>query len=268
MSRWWIPLCLCLIGLILFGDYFANTKNGMAIFTLCLTAFLINFLAKIEWSVKKLLAWIPLIAVILILSLYGIEKHIQSNSMWKSLVADTKVSIDIDHYDAWKNTVSNPPLPINQYGVAVSSGIYARAAWFAAGVRLLSENPQGFGLIHHSFGWLALAKWPDFYQPIGTLRGATHSGWMDMALGVGIPGLLLVLIPLGVAWFRALFHKGLWFSYAAWTIPIMCFAYLTTELTGAHSTEILFFMTAFFCGITLQYPVCFSKKAALHAPTH
>jgi hypothetical protein len=62
----------------------------------------------------------------------------------------------------------------------------------------------------------------------------------------------LVLIPLWVAWYRSLYQKGLWFLYASWTIPIMSFAYLITEANEAHFIELLFFMTAFFCGLTLK----------------
>ncbi len=261
MSRWWIPLCLCLIGLVLFGDYFANTKNGIAIFAAGLGLFILNLLVKIRWSWRSYVLGFLILAAVMGASYVGIQKHIERNSAWTQMIANFEVGLDIDHQNFWKNRNAYPQ-PTNALGALVDISTYERTAWFTAGARLLSENPQGFGLIHHSFGWLALAKWSDFYQPIGTLRGATHSGWMDMALGVGIPGLLLVLIPLGVAWFRSLFQQGLWFSYAAWTIPMMCFAYLTTELTGAHSTEILFFMTAFFCGITLRHPVQFSKKIA------
>jgi hypothetical protein len=32
----------------------------------------------------------------------------------------------------------------------------------------------------------------------------------------------------------------------------MSLAYLTTEVAGEHFTEVLFFMTAFFCGLTLN----------------
>jgi len=114
----------------------------------------------------------------------------------------------------------------------------------------LMENPLGYGLIHQSFGRMARAKWPDFYKPNGKLYGFTHSGWLDFTLGVGLPGLLLMLIPLAVAWYRSLFAQGLWRSYAAMTIPVFVIAYLTTEVTGEHFTELSFFMTAFFCGIT------------------
>jgi hypothetical protein len=252
-SKWWLSSCILGISLSIFSCLLSNTKNGIAIFALGLIFFVINLLASIRWNFSRLL--ISLLAVFFIgaASYVGITKHLERNPAWLQLIANAKVGIDIDHQNYWKNRNVHPQ-PINEYGTGVDVSTYERTAWFTAGARLLRENPQGFGLMHHSFGWLALAKWPDFYQPIGNLRGATHSGWMDMALGIGIPGILLIWIPLFVAWYRSLFQDGIWFSYTTWTIPILWFAYLTTEVAGAHFTELLFFLVPFFCGITLQYP--------------
>jgi len=252
-SRWWLLPSLLIISLSLFVAYFSNTKNGIAIFALTLAIFTANVFFKIQWSWSRYVLTTLIGVIIFSLSYLGIEKHIEKNSAWPSMIANFKVGLDIDHQNHWKNRNAYPQ-PVNQYGTPVDASTYERTAWFVAGTRLLVENPLGYGLLHHSFGSLALAKWPDFYKPIGNLRGATHSAWLDLALGLGIPGLLLVLVPLWVSWYRALFQKGLWLSYASWTIPIFSFAYLTTEANGAHFTELLFFMTAFFCGLTLQYP--------------
>jgi len=251
-SRWWIFPSLLVIFFTLFAAYFSNTKNGIAIFALTLTLFLISLIFKIHWELRRVALAICIIAIISTLSYVGIKNHIERNSAWSSMIANIKIGVDIEHQNYWKNRYTHPQ-PLNQYGFPVDVSTYERVAWFTAGSRLLAENPMGYGLLHHSFGSLALAKWPDFYKPVGNLKGATHSGWLDFALGVGVPGLLLVLIPLFVSWYRSLFQEGLWFSYAAWTIPIMSFAYLTTEVAGEHFTELLFFMTAFFCGVTLQY---------------
>jgi len=253
MSKLWILLALLGIFLALFGDYFANTKNGMAIFVVCLALFVAHYLITLNWTTKGFFLGIPILVFLLSFSYYGISKHIQQNSAWPKLIADISVAADIDHQQWWKDG-KVCCAPINSLGTPVDGSTYQRTAWFVAGARLLAENPQGYGLVHHSFGSLAAAKWPDFSKPLGNMRGATHSAWLDFALGVGIPGLLLVLVPLWVSWYRSLFQKGLWFSYASWTIPVMSFAYLITEANEAHFIELLFFMTAFFCGITLQYP--------------
>jgi O-antigen ligase len=99
---------------------------------------------------------------------------------------------------------------------------------------------------------LAIQKWPDFYKPIGKTRGATHSGWIDFTLGLGIPGLLLVLVPLGASFWRALRKEGFWYSYIAWTAPTIILAYTVTEVSSDHFIELLFFMSAIFCGMTLK----------------
>lgn len=251
MSRWWLLPSLLVICLSLFVAYFSNTKNGMIIFSICLVTFIINLVFKVQWNWRKLLLAIVIFPIVLSVSFISIEKHIQKNEAWPSLIADFMIGLDIDNQNHWRDRKIHPP-PLNEFGKMVDLSTYERTAWFTAGIRLLAENPMGYGLLHHSFGVLALAKWPDFYKPNGKLKGATHSGWLDLALGLGIPGLLLVLIPLGASWYRSLQQQGLWLSYAAWTIPIMSLACLTTEVAGEHFTEVLFFMTAFFCGLTLK----------------
>lgn len=251
MSKWWIVVALFGIAFALFGVYFANTKNGMAILSVCLTLFIANFLLSLHWTFKKILLGIPVVSIVLLMSTYGIYQHLKVNHAWPNLLADIKVSKNIDRVTWWKND-RVCCIPVNSNAIPVDVSTYQRTAWFVAGSELLIENPLGYGLVHHSFGALARLKWNDFVEPIGNMRGATHSAWLDFALGVGIPGLLLVLIPLWVSWYRALFQEGLWFSYASWTIPIMTLAYLTTETNEAHFIELLFYMTAFFCGLTIQ----------------
>ncbi len=265
ISKWWIPVCLILITCCLLISFFINTKNGMTILLISLFIFTINLIFIIFKSASwHKIFWIPLIGMI-VAAYFGIYAHISTNTAYPPLLLDAKIGIDIDNQNYWKNRLAYP-IPINPLGNPVDSSTYERAAWFTAGTRLLSENSLGFGLIHHSFGWLALKKWPDFYKPIGNLRGATHSGWLDFALGLGIPGLLLVLIPLFASWRRSLLQKGIWFSYAAWTIPLLTFAYLTTETAGGHFTELLFFLTAFFCGLTLNIQKSQSNQTDLSLP--
>ena len=250
-NKYWIFLALFGVAAVSFGDYFANTKNGMAILVICFALFLLKLLISRQWNANKLFLGIPILIILLAVMVLRINQHMAKNSAWPNLVADIKVASDIHHQDWWKDD-KVCCAPINSAGVQVDTSTYQRTAWFIVGAHLLAENPQGYGLIHHSFGWLAGEKYPDFSKPIGGTRGATHSAWMDFALAVGIPGLLMVLIPLFASWYRSLSQAGLWASYTSWTIPVLTFAYLITEANEAHFIELLFFMTAFFCGITIQ----------------
>ena len=248
----WASLGLLGIACGLFMAAFSNTRNGVAIFVFTLIIFIFNFLLRFKWSYQRIRFAASIIGFTICLSFFGITKHLEKNTSWRYLLANIEVGVNIDGEKFWRDRDAYLYAPLNRYGVPVDDSTYDRAAWFTAGAQLLSENPLGFGLIKHSFGRLALSKWPDFYKPTMDFRGATHSGWLDFALGVGIPGLLLIWVPLFIFWYRSLRLKGLWFSYTSWTIPIMSLAYLISEANGEHFIELLFFMVAFFGGITMN----------------
>jgi hypothetical protein len=257
-SRWWIVLSLATILLTPFGGFFIGSKNAMIIFVLTAFLFLIsvsysfvlsfNSLSKISSSLHSIRSLLVFL-LIGIVAVYSFQKHLERTSSWLVLSDNIQVGMDIDRHDFWKNREVFPR-PVNASGQLVDISTYERTAWFTAGLRLLKENPLGYGLTHHSFGVLALAKWPDFYKPRGNLKGSTHSGWLDLALGVGIPGVVVIFLCLLASWIRCFKYNGLWFTYAAWTIPLILFTYLIAELGQRHFLEILFFMMAFFCGLT------------------
>lgn len=249
-KKYWFFLGLLGVALVSFGDFFANTKNGMIILVICFILLFLRILISRQWNANKFFLGAPILVTLLIVIALGVNKHIEKNSAWSNLVDDIRIASDIHNQNWWKDgKVCCAPLNSSDRTVDIST--YQRTAWFIVGIDLLAENPQGYGLIHHSFGWLAGAKYPDFSKPIGGTRGATHSAWMDFALAVGIPGLLLVLIPLWISWYRSLHQVGLWASYVSWTIPVITFAYLITEANEAHFIELLFFLVAFFYGVTL-----------------
>jgi len=229
--------------------YFANTKNGFAMSVLIFGYFLLQVLTRnTHIKTHRSSFYVLLLACLLVFG-YVVKKHLDSNPAWSNLVADYKISSQIEQHTYWKDQGS--PLPLNEHGIAVNGSTYERVAWGHAGLKLLQENPWGYGLINHSFGALAIQKWPDFHKPDGKNRGATHSGWLDFALGFGVPGLLLLWIPLLVSYIRARRRTDFWSTYAVWTIPVIAISYLTTEVCSDHFIELLFFMTALFSGLAL-----------------
>lgn len=250
LGKWWAIFSTFLIISTLFVVHFMDTKNGILIFCLCLVFFLVTLFINIKIVSAHFLSVVFITILITLTTSIAIEKHLAKNPAWLNIIVDFKMGMDVDHFDYWKN-LNIYEQPINVYGDKVSDTVYLRAAWFASGTRILMENPLGYGLLHHSFGHLAGLKHQDFSKPVGNMRGATHWGWLDFALGLGIPGLLFVLIPLFMAWHRSFQYTGFWFSYTSWTIPLLFIAYLTTEIGNGHYIEILLFLTAFFCGITI-----------------
>ena len=257
--RRWIYLTLITIALSPFGGFFIGSKNAMVLFGTASILFMVSALLVATRYIVKFprTAYGPIAALVLvgIIGGYGLSKHLERTHSWMAMADNVQVGMDIDHNDFWKNREAFPR-PVNKQGQPVDISTYERTAWFTAGSRLLLENPQGYGLVHHSFGSLAFTKWPDFYKPNGNLRGATHSGWLDLALGIGIPGVVIIWICLITAFFRSTNRSGLWFTYALWTVPLLIFTYLIAEVGEGHFLELLLFMTAFFCGLTAlpQYP--------------
>jgi hypothetical protein len=247
---WLVPIFASL-SLTLFSLFFANTKNGFVILLLSLVQF-ITLLIYQHWSLRSFrLKHFFIVGTLLSAFFVGAYFHVQQNPAWLRMMTEVRYGIDIDHQNHWKDRIRYPA-PTYENGETVNGSAYERSAWFIAGLHLLPKYPQGYGLLTHSFGRLAKREWSDFNHPvIGKTYLATHSGWMDMALGVGIIGVLFLWIPMGVAWWRSLHGNNISQRYVAWSIPIVFITYLTTELAGAHFTELLVFLIAFYCGITL-----------------
>jgi hypothetical protein len=228
--------------------FFANTKNGFIVFIFIFSVYAFRLLRT--QSRSKLAD--KLAFVFILLALAGFLKgHIEENPSWLNFYSDFKAGRDIEHNFNWKNA-EKYPLPINDRGQTANASTYERSAWATAGFELVSEHPLGYGLINHSFGALALEKWPDFYKPVGKYRHASHSGWLDFTLGFGIPGLVLVLLPMWVSFRRAAGRVGFWFEFVRWSVPVITIVYAITEVCTGHFIEFLFFYVALIAGLTAR----------------
>ena len=246
--RVWHPLSVLVIVCVSMTYYFANTKNGFIVFILIFLVYAFR-LAGARKHVRKPERWV---IALFFLALMGFLKvHIDANPAWLNFYADIKAGHDIERNQNWKNAALYP-LPVNDRGQLANGSTYERSAWATAGTILVQEHPLGYGLINHSFGALALQKWPDFYKPIGKYRHASHSGWLDFTLGFGIPGLALVMLPLWVAFFRAGDQNGFWFEWVRWSVPVLTLVYAITEVCTAHFVEFLFFNIALVSGVTAR----------------
>lgn len=78
-------------------------------------------------------------------------------------------------------------LPSTPSGNPLERSAYARAAWARQAVEAIVRKPLGIGYGHDAFGRVIAEK----YGHRG--MGSSHSGWLDIALGIGIPGLALLL---------------------------------------------------------------------------
>ena len=89
----------------------------------------------------------------LLTSLAVVWINIEQNRSWQNFFSDFKIAIKVDQYSNWYD--GRNLLPLNEKGESVSGTNYDRISWAIIGMRLLNENPLGYGLVDRSFRHLA-----------------------------------------------------------------------------------------------------------------
>ena len=195
---------------------------------------------QISWK-----AGVILLALLLV-SGYIATKAIQSNPLWKPLVADAKVAVQVDRFDHWKNR--NKGYPVNELGIIPSDSNYSRIAWAIAGSRLLIDEPLGYGLMSLSFAALGKERWPD------SDLSWTHSAWLDFALGYGLPGLFLLAVAAALAYRNSRCLSFPWRALGCWAISSACLVMLAKEVSSETIINALVFLIILIAAIRMVRP--------------
>jgi hypothetical protein len=202
----------------------------------------------IPLALKNIMSWKAALALLLCLLISGviIGKAVQSNAQWQTLMADAKLAVQVDRYDAWKyNRITHPGYPINEMGIPASDSNYMRIAWAIIGTKLLAQNPLGYGLLSLSFGELSREKWPD------AETSWSHSAWLDFALGYGIPGLLILLLATFLVWRSSSTLPHPWSTLARWALPAACLVMITKEISSEVIVNTFIFLVTWLAACNL-----------------
>ena len=230
-----------LILMITFYDYFdLHAKNGLlylAIISLILFALI--FFGKLVISKRMFLI------VFLIFSLFSVFsfKHIQQQPTWLYLHQDIGVALQTEQFINWKYKNGQRGILENASHRPVSITTYERIAWFKEGSKLIPKYPLGYGLIQDSFKYLGIKEWPD------SDLTHTHSGWIDLALGFGIPGVLLVFIAIVFAFLQCLKSDDYYARSGIFILPLFTFVFLTSEMCEKLSYEFFIFIIVFYAAL-------------------
>jgi hypothetical protein len=135
--------------------------------------------------------------------------------------------------------------PSTPSGAPLEESAYSRAAWAREAVRAIADHPLGLGFGHEAFGRAVRQR----YGIVGW--GSSHSGWLDFALAVGVPGLALLIVT-GVLAMRGGWRQfrarddgvGLIFSFFVG-------GYLMRCLLDGHLSGWRLGMFTFICGIII-----------------
>jgi hypothetical protein len=263
-----------IISLCLYQFSLENIKNAVAYSMILISIFFI-LIFKIE-SVKLMSNYLKkkspnsnllnliLICLLGILLLIFLVKHIEQNQSWKSLLADSKVALKVDHFDHWKYWGAKG-YPKNEMDNTVSASNYERIAWARVGLSLLWENPIGYGLAENSFGYFAKRNWPD------SRLLQSHSGWLDLGLGIGVPGIFLLLSVFFIVVYRIIHIANVnielntqneaakdWAVRLSWVLGSIFLIWCTSEV----SLKIYIITLFFWISLALGASISINKKTA------
>jgi hypothetical protein len=237
-------LALILTPLLFFLE---NERTGLLVVSFVMLLSVLTFLSSIKKNLNgRTLATGLLFLIGLAVASAGFMKRFDR---WQSIVANTKVAIAIDANDYWKYQ-GKKGYPKNEFGEMVETSNYERIAWARAGTRLLLENPLGYGLLTLSFDKLSKQQWP------GSHLSMTHSGWIDFALGYGIPGVLLLFCASLALWRNGFRMQPPWkvmiiLGFGSLNI-VFFMKELSVETTVNAFIFMILFLSALFVGISTQ----------------
>lgn len=229
--------------------YAVINKNGILYFLIISVGFLLYFLIHHH---HKLALRTYLVLGLLISCLSPlVYLHINAHSTWKTFIVDSKAALDFENNTQWMHTKEwihngQKDYPLNKYGTLVSTTTYERVAWAAKGSELILSYPLGYGLLINSFGSLAKLRWPE------ANLNHSHSGWVDLGLAFGIPGLVFILISLFGAVIRCSQRSAFIPRAGTWVLLSMVLVFVSSEVAERILFDYLIFLIAFFAASTIN----------------
>jgi hypothetical protein len=224
-----------------------DTRNGFAYALIFVVIGLFGlWLGKSrQFILRKLALTCLLISVIAYLGYLGFK----DNSRWNAFIPDAKVAIQVDKYNNWKYCGVPPHgYPINEFGSAVSSSNYDRIAWAVVALRLIRDNPLGYGIMDLSFAYLGRLRWPD-----ASCLHQSHSAWLDFSLGYGIPGAALLLLAAILTWAYSKNTQQPWNCIGRWVLGSMILLLITTEISSEVFINAFIFLIVMANTLSLQF---------------
>ena len=255
LLSWANGFYICVVGSVLFVFAKWQIFNGF-IYALLMTAILA---AMLVWRYfKKVSSSKQIIAIIFIGALATtLLYQVRTDPHFETFVADAKVALDGEKYPQWKYD-GTQGYPINEFGRQVNQSNYERVSWFVHGVELIPRYPQGYGLLHRSFGRLVKIDYPD------SKMHQSHSGWLDLTRGIGIVGVALILGAMLLAMRncsrlqihalmpeRDALNRNAYLNIVLWALLGLGFIWCTTEISQKVYMEALLFWVTLALGISM-----------------
>jgi hypothetical protein len=238
------------VAIILFAyTTIIDTRNGLGVGLILLSAWVLYVFCVMlgRQLLTRTLNWkrgILILLPILFIFIF-VQQHLNINRGWNNFFEDIAIGFQIDEVPNWQN-IQKFGYPKTPSGEQVYPNNYERAAWAAAGVRTIQENPLGYGLLEHSLGKMIQKSYPE-----AVIR-SSHSAWVDFGLAFGIPGLALILSALISTIALAIRGHSPNKLLVVWMAFSLLLIFTIAEVSSNHTIEILFFCIALLNTMVLE----------------
>lgn len=222
------------MGLTFLTFVFVGTKSGVALSLILMFNLFVIYLVKVNKSYINITIASIFIGIICLLSYW----HLKITPQWDNFLPTVTAGIQIDKYPNWQDTRTYG-LPKLADGSEARESPYVRTASATEGLKLLLENPWGYGLVDESFKYLTKENLPNAHS---LSLSASQSGWLDFSLGLGMPGLLLTWAAIASAIFYSFKQNSLWSYCSRWILAGTFLVWMVADVSSHHFVETLFYL--------------------------
>jgi hypothetical protein len=200
-----------------------------------------NFIEKISKNDKVMV-------LVIFIFLAGFGGALENKAgVWHSFFDDVRVGLQVNKYDNWRDP-ETLGYPESSPGRGVIATTYERVAWPTAGLTIFApQNPLGVGVMSRLFPRLLEEKYGKYINTIP----ATHSAWVDITLSYGVPGIILLLLPLFWVVWRSISMKDSMGGFIFILANSILLIYLVSEVGIQHGIEFLIYLIAFLSGLSM-----------------
>jgi hypothetical protein len=185
----------------------------------------------------------------------GLSNQIIKHLHFHSFAADARVALQAEGLECCSDFAKSK----DELGSEVNLSNYKRVTWFINGLELIWRYPLGYGLLQSSFGHLIKIDYPS------SKADQSHSGWIDLTLAIGVPGVCLILGALLLAMrnLTRLSNCQAYPSLGLWALSALSLCWFTTELSQRVYIDVLLFWIALSTGIAIGMNSRVSSSVAL-----
>jgi hypothetical protein len=217
------------LGLALLADVALRVRNGTVVGVVLLVTATVSI-------VRRQPRFLLLLLVVATLGGVSLARDSRWGGLKESLVTGWSSP------SSYWRTGDQTQRPTTTSGADIEDSAYLRTAWAHQALLAIGEHPLGLGFGRDSFGRAIEKKFGE--------KGfvSSHSGWLDFALGAGLPGLALLLLSAGLA------IRGGWRQFrqhddpAGLMLSFLVGGYLLRCLLDGHLSGWRLGLFAFLCG--------------------